>query len=194
VRSHAGLTDPDLQLIFAPAYTWWERFGVHASHSAPALAINASYWSPVSEGRVWARSSDPHEKPAVLLNMLTERADVEAVMRSVRITREIAATEPLASMLGDELTPGPAVRSDEELERWVRAHCEHTYHPSCTARMSTRPDDGVVDPQLRVHGVSGLRVADCSALPHIPRANTNAPAIMIGERCAEFIRDRTPAG
>ena len=86
-----------------------------------------------------------------------------------------------------EVTPGAAVQTDAELEEWVRNHAEHTYHPSCTARMGAE-GEGVLDERLRVRGVSGLRVADTSALPRITHANTNAPAILVGEKCAEFIR------
>ena len=189
VPSRDGLDGPDLQLTMVPTYVAWEAFGVMAEHTAPAVNLGASYWTPASEGRVWARSSDPREKPAVLLNLLTEREDVDAVMRAIRLLRRIAATEPLAQSLGAELRPGHEVSTDAELERWVRQHCEHTYHPSCTARMSMDRADGVVDSQLRVHGVDGLRIADCSVLPRITRANTNAPAIMAGERCATFVRE-----
>ncbi|HEY6648034.1 MAG TPA: GMC oxidoreductase, partial [Mycobacterium sp.] len=85
-----------------------------------------------------------------------------------------------------EVHPGPTVNTDEEIAAWVRATVATTGHPACTAAMGTEPDS-VLDPQLRVRGVRGLRVADASALPRIPRANTNAPAIMVGERCADFM-------
>ena len=119
--------------------------------------------------------------------MLTERADVDALIRAVRRSREIAATEPMAGLVQAEIQPGSEVQSDQELESWIRKTCEHTYHPSCTARIGPE-GEGVVDAELRVHGVGGLRVADASVLPVVTRANTNAPAIMVGERCASFIR------
>jgi choline dehydrogenase len=119
--------------------------------------------------------------------MRTERADVDALIRAVRRSREISATEPMSGLIEAELQPGSDVQTDEEIEAWIRRTCEHTYHPACTARMGPE-GEGVVDPQLRVHGVQGLRVADASVLPVITRANTNAPAIMVGERCASFIR------
>ena len=119
--------------------------------------------------------------------MLTERADVDALIRAIRRSREIGATEPMAGLIEAEIHPGSDVQTDEELEAWIRRTCEHTYHPACTARIGPE-GDGVVDPELRVHGVDDLRVADASVLPVITRANTNAPAIMVGERCASFIR------
>jgi choline dehydrogenase len=163
------------------------------------MVIGQSYWTPASRGWVRARSSDPREKPAVQLNLLSERADVDAMIRAIRRWLEIAATEPLASVADAEIHPGEAVQSDAELEAWLRRTCEHTYHPSCTARMG-EPGEGVLDAQLRVHGVAGLRVADASALPAIKHANTNAPSILMGERVADFLRagaaeqNRTAAG
>jgi choline dehydrogenase-like flavoprotein len=126
------------------------------------------------------------QPPAIQLNTLTAPNDVLAFVRAIRRTREIVATEPLASAVAVEVHPGPDAQTDSELEAWVRATVATTGHPACTAAMGTEPDS-VLDPQLRVRGVRGLRVADASALPRIPRANTNAPAIMVGERCADFM-------
>jgi choline dehydrogenase len=119
-------------------------------------------------------------------NLLGHNSEVDAMLKAVDLAREIAATSPLAGSITQELNPGPSLRSRQELTDWLRATCEHTYHPACSARMGT-PEDGVVDPQLRVHGVDGLRVADTSVMPKIISGNTNAPAIMIGERCADFV-------
>ena len=186
VRTLPDLPAPDMQLIGAPAYFWDNG---EAEHPRPAMAIAQSYWTPSSRGTVRAASRDPRAKPEVRLNMLTERGDVEALMRAIRLTREIVAQEPLRTMIRAELHPGDGVQTDAELERWIRDTAGHTYHPSCTARIG-EAGEGVLDPQLRVHGVENLRVADTSVLPVITRANTNAPAIMIGERCAAFIRGR----
>lgn len=178
---------PDFQLINGPAYVW--DFG-RATHPVPAMAIIQSHWTPASRGSVMAVSPDPHVRPAIRLNSMTEPADVAAFVRAVRLTREIVATEPLASSLGVEIHPGPSVQSDDDIAAWVRRTSATTGHPACTAAMGTH-DDAVLDARLRVRGVQGLRVADASALPQIPRANTNAAAIMMGERCAEMIKDDT---
>jgi choline dehydrogenase len=119
--------------------------------------------------------------------MLSTRSEMEELIDAVELARDIAAAGPARSVLGAEITPGNDVRSRGDIEAWIRTTVQHTYHPSCTARIGT-PQDGVVDPQLRVHGVDGLRVADASVMPTIIRGNTNAPAIMIGERCSDFIR------
>lgn len=188
IRTRPEEPAPDMQLVHAPAYFWNNG---EAEHPRPALAIAQSYWTPQSRGTVRVRSPDPHQHPAILMNMLTERSDVEALMRGIRIARDIAQQRPLRDMISVEIHPGEGVQTDEQLERWIRETCLHTYHPACTARIGD-PGDGVLDPELRVHGVENLRVADASALPRIPRANTNAPAILIGERCAAFIRTGAP--
>lgn len=184
VKTQAELVDPDFQLVFAPGFFW--QYGLVA-HPVPALAIAQSYWTPASRGWVKAKSADPRQKPAVQLNLLTEQSDVDALIRAIKMTREIVATVPLSDVVGEEIYPGATVQTDEQLEQWIRAHCEHTFHPACTARMGAE-GEGVLDERLRVRGIDGLRVADASALPVIPHANTNAPSILMGERCAAFIR------
>ena len=187
-RSCPGLPAPDFQFVFAPAF-----FFDHGSaeHPVPALTIAPSYWTPRSRGSVMARSSDPAAAPAIDLALYREPEDLEAMVRGVRLARSFAATGPLADVIAHEINPGGETQSDADIEDYIRRTTQHTYHVSCTARIG-EPGDGAVDPQLRVHGVAGLRVADTSVMPTITRANTNAPAIMIGERCADFIL-RPPA-
>jgi choline dehydrogenase len=182
IRSAPDLPAPDFQLISAPMYARIDEI----TYPRPALSILQSYWTPASRGSVMVRSPDPLEAPAIQLNTLTAGGDLAAFVRAIRRTREIVATEPLASAVGVELHPGPQVNTDAELAAWVRATVATTGHPACSAAMGTEPDS-VLDERLRVRGVARLRVADASALPRIPRANTNAPAIMVGERCADFI-------
>jgi choline dehydrogenase len=105
----------------------------------------------------------------------------------VKLAREIAAAEPLASAAGRELFPGPDVQSDDDIEADARRRVELLYHPVGSCRMGS-DDRAVVDPQLRVRGVEGLRVADASIMPVIPGGNTNAPTIMVGERAADLIK------
>lgn len=181
VRTDPSLPAPDFQLVFVPGY-----FREHGAqeHDKPAISMGQSYWTPTSTGSVLIQSADPTKPAKVRLNMLSKPEEVEAMVRAIRLSREIVSQGPLSAYVGTELSPGADVTSDADLADWVRANCEHTYHPSCTARMGT---NGALDSQLRVRGVEGLRVADTSALPRIPRANTNLPAVMIGERCADFI-------
>jgi choline dehydrogenase len=184
IRSAPGLPAPDFQLIHAPIYARIDEL----EYPRPALSILQSYWTPDSRGSVMVRSANPAEPPAIQLNTLTAPNDVAAFVRAIRRTREIVATEPLASAVAVEVHPGPDVSTEGDLEAWVRATVATTGHPACSAAMGIEPDS-VLDAQLRVRGVKGLRVADTSALPRIPRANTNAPAIMVGERCADFMLD-----
>ena len=182
IRSAPDLPAPDFQLIHAPIYARIDEM----TYPRPALSILQSYWTPEGRGSVMIRSPDARVAPAIQLNTVTAPADLDAFVRAIRRTREIVSTEPLASAAAREVHPGPDVNTDAELKARIRATVATTGHPACSAAMGTEPDS-VLDPQLRVRGVAGLRVADASALPRIPRANTNAPAIIIGERCADFM-------
>src|SRR5207248_3266266 len=153
---------------------------------APASVIGLSYIAPRSLGTVRIRSADPLRKPAVTYNMLSDQSEMAEMIDAVLRAREITQAGPVRQMLGAEITPGAQIQSRDDIAAWIRTTCQHTYHPSCTARIGS-PEDGVLDPQLRVHGIDGLRVADCSAMPRVTRGNTHAPTVMIGERCADFV-------
>jgi choline dehydrogenase len=188
VRSRPGLPAPDLQYHFAPAYfvdNGAEEFDGHAFTMGPVLI------SPKSRGEVRLRSADPLAKPAIRTNTLADPEDVAALVTGVELAREIAAAEPLASARGREIYPGADVRDDDDVEAHVRRAVELLYHPSGTCRMGG--EDAVLDPELRVRGVEGLRVVDASVFPVIPGGNTNAPTIMVAERAADLVRGRVPA-
>jgi choline dehydrogenase len=183
IRSAPTLSAPDFQLICAPVYA---SVGAPTPHPRPAFSILQSYWTPRSRGSVMAASADPREAPAIRLNTLAEPDDIAAFIRAIRRTRQIVATEPLAAVALSEIHPGADIVDDAELTAWIRATVATTGHPTSSVAMGTDADSPL-DPQLRVRGVDGLRVADTSVFPVIPRANTNAPAIMVGERCADFV-------
>jgi choline dehydrogenase len=184
LRTDPALPAPNMELLFGPGFFF--EHGL-VTWDAPALTIGLSHVAPRSRGTVRIRCTDPARKPAVTYNMLSESSELEEMIDAVERAREIIAAAPLNGMTGTEITPGPDVRSRDAIAAWVRATCQHTYHPSCTARIGT-PEDGAVDPQLRVHGVERLRVADASVMPTVTRGNTHAPTVMIGERCAELVR------
>ena len=185
VRSRPGLPAPDLQFHFAPAYfndNGFDEFEGHAFTMGPVLI------TPKSRGWIKLRSSDPSAKPRILTNSLSEPEDVQALVTGMRKAREMAAAGPLAEAAAREIFPGPEVGdSDDDLAEDLRRRVELIYHPVGTCRMGAG-DDAVVDAELRVRGLEGLRVADASVMPVITGGNTNAPTIMIGERASDLIR------
>ncbi len=182
--SSAELPAPDMQLHFGAAY--FHSHGLD-THDKPAFCIAPTLVAPQSRGRLQLRSADPAESVSIVGNHLTERADVEALVSGVELAREIAEQPALRPFTGRELTPGPAIASRADIEAELRRDTELIYHPTSTARMGSETS-GVVDPDLRVHGVTGLRVVDASVFPTITRGNTNAAVYMVAERAAELIR------
>jgi choline dehydrogenase len=182
-RSDTGLPAPDFQFLLGPVYFWEHGF---RKTGAPAITLALAYIGPTSRGSVRLRSADPGDHPRILNNALTSEGEVDAMLRAIEMGRDIASRSPFAERLGEELNPSAGIRGREELVAWLRATCEHEYHPTCTCRIGS-PEEGVVDPELRVHGVQALRVADASVMPRIPSANTHAPTVMIAERCADLV-------
>ena len=138
---------------------------------------------PLARGRVSLASADPLAPPRIDGNFLSQKRDVTRLVAGVRAMRQILAQRAFDPHRGDELSPGPAVQSDAELEDWVRRNAGSNFHPVGTCKMGVDPM-AVVDPQLRVHGLQGLRVIDASIMPTLNGSNTNAPSTMIGEKGA----------
>jgi choline dehydrogenase len=183
-HTRTGLEAPDMQVIAAPGYFFDHGFSTYAS---PALAMGLSLVGSQSRGAVRLLSADPMDKPSISFNYLSDPADLDAFVVGVDRLREIAASGPLRGIVRKEIHPGGQAQTRAEVEQSIRREMEHTYHPSCTARIGDE-SDGVVDPELRVHGVSGLRVADASVFPTIPHGNTHAPTVLVGEKAADLIR------
>ncbi len=144
---------------------------------------------PTSAGYVRLRSADPATHPEIQPNYLATAQDRREMRDAVKLTREIFAQPPFAPYRGAEIQPGAAVRSDAEIDDFVRARADSAYHPSCTCKMG---DDAmaVVDGRLRVHGIEALRVVDASVMPSVVSGNLNAPTIMIAEKAADMILGR----
>lgn len=190
VRSRAGIRYPDIQYHFLPAAV---RYDGAAHVDRHGFQAHVGPMRSKSRGRVRLASADPREKPSILFNYMSHPDDWEEMRACVRLTREIFAQAPFDPYRGEEIQPGPAVVSDEAIDEWIAANVESAYHPSCTAPMGAADDPAaVVDPQGRVHGVAGLRVADSSVMPSITTGNLNAPTIMIGEKMADHILGREP--
>ena len=184
IRTRPGLPAADVELIFAPAYYHdhgFDEFDGHAFTLGPVLI------APRSRGRLRLRSADPLAKPQLVGNHLAEPEDLAAIVAGVHKSREIAHTEPLAAVRGRELVPGESVASDADVEDFVRRELELLYHPAGTCRMGSDAN-AVVDPELRVRGVDGLRVADASVMPTIVGGHPTSAIVMIAERGADLIR------
>jgi choline dehydrogenase len=187
VRTRDGLEAPDVQFHFVPGRFVSEGLVPGEGHG---FSFGACVLKPKSRGYVALGSPDPAAKPLIVHNYLAHEDDVASLVAGVRLGMEICATEPLAG-LATELVEGPASTSDEDILAHARRHLMTIYHPVGTCRMGD--DDGaVVDRELRVRGVEGVRVVDASVMPSVPRGNTNAPTIALAERAADLIRGRTP--
>jgi choline dehydrogenase len=188
VKSRADLELPDLELVFAPAPYFEEGLGdPYPSH---AVVMGPILLKPYSSGTITLRSADPKDKPIIDPRYLTDSAgaDREALMAGLRMCATIARSSALSGIIGKIARPlNATVLDDETLERALNSLSHTLYHPVGTCRMG-RDDDSVVDPQLRVRGVEGLRVADASVMPTIIRGHTHAPSVLIGEKAADLIR------
>ena len=144
-----------------------------------------------SRGEVTLRSADPDTDPRILFNYMSEDQDWQDFRRCIRLTREIFGQAAFAPYRGKELQPGDQAQSDADLDAVIREHAESAYHPCGTCRMGAANDPmSVVDPEGRVNGVEGLRVADSSIFPRITNGNLNAPSIMVGEKIADHVLGR----
>lgn len=184
-RTRGGLAAADIQFHMGGAY--YEDHGAE-TYDGHCMVIAPVLVSPQARGQVWLRSADPTAKPRIITNTLSEPDDVRSLLAGVRLAREIAGQGPLRELIAKELKPGPASVDDADLAADLRRRLMLIYHPVGTARMSDTHPEAVVDSQLRVHGLQGLRVIDASIMPTITGGNTNAPTIMIAERGADLIK------
>ncbi|QFR34183.1 choline dehydrogenase [Ancylobacter sp. TS-1] len=186
IRSDASVGWPDIQFHFLPAAMRYDGKQPLKGHGFMVLTGPNK---PRSRGHVRARSADPREHPEILFNYLDREEDREGFRRCVRLTREIVAQPAMDPFRAEEIAPGADVRSDDEIDAFVRQTMESTYHPCGSCRMG---EDAMaaVDSELRVRGIAGLRVVDSSVFPSEPNANLNAPTIMLAERAADLILGR----
>jgi choline dehydrogenase len=151
------------------------------------LSIGLSNCRPTARGKIEIKSANPHQHPAITPNAFGTDHDVAEMLAAVKYLRTIAAQEPIASLIAEELRPGPVAQSDADLIHDFKQRSGTVYHPSCTCRMGPDAATSVVDARLRVHGIHNLRVIDASAFPSLIAGNTNAPAILMGWKGAEMI-------
>jgi choline dehydrogenase len=184
-RTREGLETPDATISILPFL--YEMVGRQRRVAKrQGITMNANVLRSESTGSIHIKSADPEAPPAIRFNFLSTEHDRAGIVAVIRKGRELMATSPLKEITGEEIAPGAKLQSDEELIEWVRNNAETTYHPVGTCKMGSDPL-AVVDRELRVHGIEGLRVADASIMPTLTSGNTNAPAIMIGEKCAEMV-------
>ncbi len=194
-RTRPSLPAPDLQWHALP--TPFVDQGL-ADPQYRAFTLLVGLIDVGSRGRVWLRSADPRHKPAIDPAYLSDSTDIEPLVEGVRLAREFAAAGPLAKVCTEELAPGPEVHTDAEVREFIRRGVGTLYHPVGTcamggdSRLAAAKITSVVDPELRVRGVEGLRVVDASVMPVVPRGNTNAPTIAVAERAADLIIGRAP--
>jgi len=179
---------PNIQYHFLPVAINYNGTNAIKMHGFQAHV--GSMRSP-SRGRVKLRSRDPRQHPSILFNYMSEALDWREFRDAIRITREIIAQPALDRYRGRELSPGAGLKTDAQIDAFVRNRAETAYHPSCSCAMGY-DDMAVVDAEGRVHGIDGLRVVDASIMPRITTGNLNAPTIMLAEKIADRIRGRQP--
>ncbi|HSQ94999.1 MAG TPA: GMC family oxidoreductase N-terminal domain-containing protein [Croceibacterium sp.] len=189
-RSTEGLDRPDMQMMCLPL-SGDARLWVPGVQRRPVsrLSVRTGYLPLKSRGWVKLRSADPRDPPRIFLNLFGEPGDMEGMVRSIRLSRDIYAQSPLRELIARENLPGADVESDADIAEHVRKTATHRAHPAGSCRMGADAQ-AVVDAQLRVRGIDGLRVVDASIMPSLPRGNPNLACMMIGEKAADRILGR----
>ncbi len=186
IRSRAGVRYPDIQFHFLPLAVNYDGSALAREHGFQA---HVGPMRSRSQGWVRLRSAVPLDQPRICFNYMSRSEDWEEMRACVRLTREIFAQPAFDRFRGREIQPGAGVKTDEQIDAFIREKAETAFHPSCTCKMGSRTDpQAVVDPQTRVIGVEALRVVDSSIMPSITTGNLNAPTIMLAEKAADHIR------
>ena len=187
MRSREGLEAPDVQFHFVPFAIADIR--TRSLMREPGMTTTFYICRPESTGSIHIQSSEPADYPAIKFNFLSAELDQRILIDAFNWTRQLHGTVAMRRIVDAELNPGDSVSTDDEIIDWIRKNAETAYHPTCTCKMGTDPM-AVVDPQLRVHGLDGLRIADGSIMPTLVSGNTNAACIMIGEKASDLILGR----
>jgi choline dehydrogenase len=183
IRSAPGLDRPDLQIVFQPARRNKGTFPLPLGHG---YAVNSVLLYPKSRGRITLASANPRDYPLIDPNLLGDPEDLPPLLRGIALTRRLLAAPSFERYHGVEVAPGPGVQSEEAVTDYIRRAAHTVHHPVSTCRMG--PDgNSVVDAQLKVKGVDGLRVADASIFPNIIGGNTNATVVMVAEKAADMM-------
>ena len=190
IRSKPGVEYPDIQYHFLPIAV---RYDGQAAAEGHGFQAHTGPMRSKSRGNVTLRSADPLADPRIRFNYMSHPDDWDEFRTCIRLTREIFEQEAFKPFVKHEIQPGAHLQSDDEIDSFIREHAESAYHPCGTCRMGRVDDpDAVVDPEARVIGVEGLRVADSSIFPRITNGNLNAPSIMVGEKVSDHLLGKTP--
>ena len=190
IRSNAGVDYPDIQYHFLPIAV---RYDGKVAADGHGFQAHVGPMRSPSRGEVTLRSANPAEAPKIVFNYMSTDQDWEDFRNCIRLTREIFSQEAFEPFLKHEIQPGAAVQSDDEIDSFIREHAESAYHPCGTCKMGDPKDPmSVVDPECRVIGIDGLRVADSSIFPRITNGNLNGPSIMTGEKASDYILGKNP--
>jgi choline dehydrogenase len=185
-KTRAELATPDVKCSISPFSADRPQDGLHKFSGFTMIAYQLR---PESRGEIRLKSANPADPPAMIPNYLTDPVDQQTIVDGLKLCRQILAHPSLRQYIAEEFQPGPGVASDIQLLDYARQRGGTVYHPTSTCTMGTGPM-AVVDPELKVHGIEGLRVADASVMPTVISGNTNAATIMIGEKLADMVRDR----
>lgn len=189
LRSRAGIPKPDLKFEFFPLGVSHDTFKPYPEES---FQIHCTAERTFSRGRLTLRSARPDDAPRLECNYLSDERDIETFRLGITLVRELVASAPFAPYAGAELDPSKDIQDEAALKDWIRKRATTAFHLSGTCKMGPQDDPtAVVDPQLNVRGIQGLRVADASIMPVVVSSNLNATAIMIGERAADLCLGRT---
>ncbi len=190
IRSAAGVDYPDIQYHFLPVAIRYDGKSAAPGHG---FQMHVGPMRSDSRGSVTLRSADPAEAPRILFNYMSTDKDKRDFRQCMHLTRELLQQDAFKPYAGNEIAPGAGNQTDEELDAFIRQHCESAYHPCGTCRMGDEADvNAVVDPDCRVIGVQGLRVVDCSVFPRITNGNLNAPTIVTAEKASDAILGKSP--
>jgi choline dehydrogenase len=191
IRTRPGLSGPDVQYHILPGSLDTEAFALQGKfilEKQPGVTISPCQLRPESRGTIHIRTAAPLDRPSIRPNYLADPVDQATIVAGLRFARVMASQPALAPWMVGEIRPGPEAQSDDELLDYARQRGSTLYHPVGTAAMG-RHDDlmAVVDPQLRVRGIEGLRVVDASVMPRLVSGNTNAATVMIAEKASDMI-------
>jgi len=190
IRSKAGIEYPDIEYHFLPAAM---RYDGKAAFAGDGFQVHVGPMRSKSRGHVHIKSKDPAQAPKIFFNYMSHPDDWEEFRACIRLTREIFQQQAMKPYAGEEIQPGNSIQTDEQIDAFIREHCESAYHPCGTCRMGSPKDKmAVVDPECRVIGMENLRVVDSSIMPQVTNGNLNAPTLMIGEKASDHILGRTP--